>query len=252
MSSVQIERHERCCVLTLARPEVHNVLDRDMVVDLIAAIKTLEKETAGSSVLVVTGRGDEAFCAGADIKQMADLTDDGLDHFLARTRKLFRTLAEFTGPTIAAVNGYAHGGGAELACACDLRLGTAKSSFRFPGVTYGMAVGTWHLPSLVGLAKAKELLLTGDVVDAEEARRIGLLNRIVKEPLLDTTLELAERIAEHPTETTVDIKSLLNRTVGAPLQQRFYRELYSNRERGVTADVRHRFKRFLEEAAARR
>lgn len=240
MALVQLEVDGALALLTLDRPESHNALSHQLVCEALEALDELSKRDE-LAVLIVTGAGEEAFSAGADMRQMIELPPLELEAFLADTRKLFRSVAGLPLPTIAAINGHAHGGGAEVACSCDLRIGCERSSFRFPGVAYGLAVGTWHLPTVVGLPKAKELLFTAESVDAEEAMRIGLLNRLVAgDQLLDEARALAHKIAKHPTPVVRSVKSLLDRTVGAPLLQRFYRELYSNQDRGVNRDVQKR------------
>jgi enoyl-CoA hydratase len=234
-------------LLTLNRPESHNALSHALVQEAIAALEDLALQER-LRVLIITGAGEEAFSAGADMRQMVELPAPELESFFSGMRKLFRLISGLPVPTIAAINGHAHGGGAEIACSCDLRLGCERSSFRFPGVAYGMAVGTWHLPTVVGLPKAKELLFTAESIDADEAVRIGLLNRkTTAADLLDSARTLAEKIADHPTAVVRSIKSLLDRTVGAPLLQRFYRELYSNQDRGVNREVQERIERILAE-----
>jgi enoyl-CoA hydratase/carnithine racemase len=234
------ELHDGVLWLTLSRPEVRNALDLDLVLETCGLLESV-RSRRDVRVVVLTGASEEAFCAGADLKLMAGLDEAGLHRFLADCRKLFRTVAETPQPTIAALNGPTHGGGAEIACACDLRVGCERTTFRFPGVTYGMAVGTWHLPLLVGLPKAKELLLTADVVEAEEALHIGLLNRLVPGArLVAETQRLALDIARHPDEAVRATKSLLDRAAGPPLLQRFYRELYSNLDRGSERVLRQR------------
>ncbi len=251
MSVVRIETRESSTLLTLDRPQVHNVLDQELIHELREALEGVARDE-DCRVLVLTGAGDEAFCAGADLKHMSGLTEPKLHEFLAETRALFRTLAEIRMPTICAVNGHAHGGGAELACICDLRVGCESTTFRFPGLTYGMAVGTWHLPTVVGLPKAKELLFTAMQVDATESLRIGLLNRLVEAPrLLEESFALAAQISVHPKDSVETVKNLVDRTVGAPLQQRFFREIYSNRELGATGIARDLFRKYLDRETKR-
>jgi enoyl-CoA hydratase/carnithine racemase len=233
-------------LLCLDRPAKHNALNTELVTQLRRELAEI-RERADLGAVVLTGTGSQAFCAGADIHEMTQADPEHLTHFLRSTRQLFLELAGFPLPTIAAVNGHAHGGGAELACACDLRIGCEATTFRFPGVVYGMAVSTWQLPQIVGIPRAKELLYTGNTVAAEEALRIGLLNRQVKsEDLARTARELAKQIASHPRQAVQAIKSLVDREVGAPLTQRFYRELYSNQDRGVASGSAARFAPFFE------
>ena len=223
--------------LTLSRPEVRNALDHELVLEARAHLEAA-RNRRDVRVVVLTGASAEAFSAGADLELMARLDAPALHGFLVDCRKLFRAVAEMAQPTIAALNGHTHGGGAEIACACDLRVGCERTTFRFPGVSYGMAVGTWHLPLLVGLPKAKELLLTAATVSAPEALAIGLLNRLVPaERLHEETQSLAHDIARHPDDAVRATKSLLDRSIGPPMLQRFYRELYSNLDRHAEQEL---------------
>ena len=242
--SLLVERRGEIVLATLDRPHVHNALDLDLVenfLELLAELRTDDE----AKVLLITGSGDKAFSAGADMRFMADLEDAQLGRFLARVRRLFKTLAEHPMPTIALINGHAHGGGAELACCCDLRIGCENSSFRFPGVVYGLAVGSWHLATVIGLPKAKELLFTGRHLDADGCYEVGLLNQLTDaETLKEAGLGMAQEIAKNPPDAVRAIKALLDQGIGTPLIQRFYRELYSNRERGAGATAQRAFKSF--------
>ncbi len=244
--SVVVERLGRVVRIRVDREAKLNVLDQELVDGLQRALDELSAcDEVGA--LVLTGAGERAFCAGADIHHMVGADEEDLTRFLRSTRRLFRKLAGFPLPTIAAVNGHAHGGGAELACACDLRVGCEATTFRFPGVVYGMAVSTWQLPQIVGVPRAKELLFTAAQVSAAEAERIGLLNRLVaSDELQATALAVARQIAEHPAAAVRAVKTLVDRNVGAPMTQRFYRELYSNQDRGVAAGSADRFAPFLD------
>jgi enoyl-CoA hydratase len=212
---LSIERSGGVVVATLARPEARNAIDERLADALLATLDDLPEDVGA---LVLTGAGDRAFSAGADLRRMTELEGEALERFLASTSRLFRSIAELPIATIAAVNGHAHGAGAEIACACDLRIGCPGATFRFPGVRYGLPVGTWHLPGLVGLGKAKELLLTARIVEAEEASRIGLLQRLVpRERLLPEAVSLGESIAIHPQDAVAAIKALLAEGPSGPI-----------------------------------
>ncbi len=246
MGSLERSVQDDILVLTLNRPQAHNALDRDVVSELLDTVEELAQPT-NVRALVLTGAGSDSFSAGADMRFMSGLEETELQRFLARVRRVFRLLASLPIPTLAAVNGHAHGGGAELACCCDLRVGSAMATFCFPGVRYGMAVGSWHLATVVGLPKAKELLFTGMEIDSEEALRLGLLNRVsTSAGPLEESLELAREIAAHPPATVSAIKGLLDQGVGTPLMQRFYRELYSNRERSVGSSAQTAFQEWTD------
>jgi enoyl-CoA hydratase len=200
--TVRYERREQAPgevvgLVTLSRPEVRNAIDQQMIDELGALLD--EVEAAGDvRALVLTGAGDQAFAAGADI---AELLERGAEDALRRINAaLFRRIEEQPVPVVAAINGYALGGGCELAMACDVRVAADTAKLGQPEVGLGIVPGAGalqRLPRLVGLGKAKELILTGAVVDAHEAERIGLVNRVVPAAELPgAALELAGRIAQ--------------------------------------------------------
>lgn len=152
--------------------------------------------------VVVTGAGDRAFCAGSDVHEFQSVMDDVVARKLRLENEAFNGLAELPVPVIAALNGTALGGGAEIALACDLRIMAAGARIGFPEVKLGVfpgSGGTFRLPRLVGSARALELLYTGDLIDADAAVRIGLVNRVVPQAeVLPTALALAARLAAGP------------------------------------------------------
>ncbi|WP_232533940.1 enoyl-CoA hydratase/isomerase family protein [Plantactinospora sp. KBS50] len=194
MSGLRIEERPDRVVVTLDRPEKRNAVDAEMVDGLHALCAELEREPR---LLLLTGGTEGIFAAGADIAQ---LRDRGVGDALAAINSgVFARIRALPLPTVAAVDGPALGGGAELAYACDLRLCTARAMFGQPEVRLGIIAGagaTHRLPALVGEARAKELLFTGRRVDAAEALRIGLVNRVVEEParLLAAAHELLDEI----------------------------------------------------------
>ena len=176
------------------RPEALNALNEQVLRDLNAALDAVE---ANDEVLVVilTGAG-RSFVAGADIGQMKDLTPVQAKKFGSYGNQVFLKLENFPKPVIAAVNGFALGGGCELSMACDIRLASEKAKFGQPevglGITPGFS-GTQRLPRRVGVAKAKELIFSGKQIGAEEAKRIGLVNEVyAAEELLNKAVEMAK------------------------------------------------------------
>ena len=167
--------------VTINRPDKLNALNAIVIAELGDAVTRIETDTAIRGV-IVTGAGTKAFVAGADINE---LTEQGVSGGQKRSligQQVFRRLERCGKPVIAAVNGFALGGGCELAMACHLRVASETAKFGQPEVKLGIGPGyggTVRLPRLVGRARALELLLTGDMIDAEEARRIGLVNRVV-------------------------------------------------------------------------
>jgi enoyl-CoA hydratase len=194
--SLRIEERADRVVVTLDRPDKRNAIDAEMIAALHDLCGTLEREPR---LLLLTGGADGIFAAGADIAQLRER--GRLDALAAINSALFARLRALPLPTVAAVDGPALGGGAELSYACDLRVCTARAFFGQPEVRLGIIAGagaTHRLPALVGEARAKELLFTGRRVDAAEALRIGLVNRVVDEPgaLLGAAHELLDEIAK--------------------------------------------------------
>lgn len=185
--------------LTLNRPEKLNALDQPLVDALHAALTYYEPLVDQVRAVILTASGDRAFAAGADI---ATLRARGAAEALqAINAGLFDRFSRFPAPTIAAIRGFALGGGCELSLACDLRVAGESAKFGQPETGLGIiaaAGATWRLPALIGLGKARELLLTGRLVDAQEALSIGLVNMVVPDAEVDiAALEMAQLIAKN-------------------------------------------------------
>jgi len=179
-------------VVTLDRPERRNALTNEGLYDLADAVLD-----ADEPVIYVHGAG-EAFCAGADLDIVADLTRREAREFAERGQRVATMLAEYDGATVAGVDGAARGGGVELALACDVRVATPSASFAETGVSLGL-FGAWggtaRLPAIVGRGEAMDLALSGRVVEADEAKEMGLVSRVVDDPLT-----VAEEIADNDEE----------------------------------------------------
>jgi len=162
--------------ITINRPPL-NILNVETVLEITSALKTA-KEDESVSMVLITGAGDRAFSAGAEVR---DHMPDRVDRFLDAFNEMFYSLMEVDKPTIAAVNGYALAGGCELAMACDIVVASENALFGVPEINVGVfpPVALVLLPKLVGRVKALELVLTGDTVNAEEAKQLGLVNRVV-------------------------------------------------------------------------
>ncbi len=183
-----IEKSGSIAQITLNRPDVLNALNRQVIFDLIAAMEELRADDAIGGI-ILTGSGDTAFAVGADIDALRRLTASQAE-VLARDGQALMTLIESLGkPVIAALNGYAIGGGCELALACTMRVAAEHARFAQPEVRIGFIPGfggTQRLPRLIGKGRALQMILSGDMMDAQEAYRIGLVDEIVsKEKLID-------------------------------------------------------------------
>ncbi|MBI2266110.1 MAG: enoyl-CoA hydratase/isomerase family protein [Armatimonadetes bacterium] len=186
-------------VITINRPQVMNALDDATIAELSQAVDQMDRDPS-IRVIVLTGGGEKSFIAGADITELRKVTPlEGVAKS-ERGHALLLKLESIGKPVIAAINGYALGGGCELAMACDIRIASEKAKFGQPEVNLGIIPGyggTQRLPRLVGKGRALELIMTGDSVDAEEAYRIGLVNKVVPpEKLMSTCKEMAANIAE--------------------------------------------------------
>lgn len=183
--------------ITINRPQVKNALDLATWEELYHFIQTIHSNNT-VCVLIITGIGDEAFAAGSDLKYL--LTRSVIETLEGYSQRVLRALEELPMPTIAAVNGYALGGGCELALACDLRIASDRAKLGQPEVGLGIlpgAGGTQRLTALIGVAKAKELIFTGEIVDATTAKQIGLVNQVVPhEKLGDHVDQVAHRIMQ--------------------------------------------------------
>ena len=208
MSSTPFEREtllletddKGIAILTINRPKKLNALNAQVLSDLDDALSYVESDDE-ILLLIITGSGEKAFVAGADIKELSELNRESGEKKSSEGQNLFDRIEQFSKPVIALVNGYALGGGAELAMACHIRIGTKKAVFGLPEVSLGLIPGyggTQRLPQLVGKGKAMEMILTGKQVDAEEAAQLGLLNHIYdSDEALFHTKKLAEKILKN-------------------------------------------------------
>ena len=197
MSSIACDRAQQIATITLNRPEARNALGRSLVAELRATLADLAGDASLRAVIVAGTRASSAFCAGADLVERTTMSaEERLDHLKA-IAAVCEELAAFPTPVIAAVHGYALGGGTEVALSCDIRLAADNAVFGMPEVSVGLipgAGGVTRLPKLVGPGRARELMFSGRRFDAVEAERIGLVERVV--PLADLD-SVARTLAEH-------------------------------------------------------
>ena len=207
--------------LILNRSESLNALNAQVLDDLSAALDAVDLDTV--RCLIFTGAGEKAFAAGADIAAMADMTPEEAAAFSRRGNEVFRRIETFPLPTVAAVNGYALGGGCELAMACDIRLCSENAVFGQPEVTLGITPGfggTQRLMRLVGMGKAKELIFSARNVKAAEALQMGLVNGVYPaDELLPAAEKLAAKIAKNAPVAVRACKAAMNEGVDLPMDQ---------------------------------
>jgi enoyl-CoA hydratase len=195
--NLRVSVEEGIGLVQVSRPEVLNALNARLLDELESAFQALRQNEA-VKVVIITGAGEKAFVAGADIKELSGQEGVSGRAYSLRGQQVFNTIETCPKPVIAAVNGYCLGGGCELALACHIRIASENARFGQPEVKLGLIPGyggTQRLPRLVGAGRAIEILLTGDTLEAKEAERIGLVNRVVPAgELLDHCRQLAKKI----------------------------------------------------------
>jgi len=212
--NIIVEESKNIATITINRPKALNALNKATLLELLSAVDSLEQNKK-IRVAVITGAGDKAFIAGADIKEMKDMNVLQAKEFSELGHRLLNNIRQSRIPYIAMLNGYTLGGGCELMMACDLSIAAKSAKLGQPEINLGISpgfCGTQCLPRLVGRAKAKELLLTGKNISAEDAHRIGLITQIFDDKdLKEKTFEIAEHIASKSPVQTSFIKSLVNK-----------------------------------------
>lgn len=196
--AVTFERMEEFAVLTINRPQALNALNDEVLADLDRLFD--EAGDSGARALLITGAGGKAFCAGADITELLDAAPIQHRNAMHRGQRIFAKLDTLPIASVAVIDGYAFGGGLELALACSFRLATAKARLGLPEVKLGLVPGyggTQRLPRLVGESRALELVMTGRTVEAEEALAIGLVNRLVGDDPMAAAMAYARSFTQY-------------------------------------------------------
>ncbi len=210
---LKFRTENNCLVCTISRPEALNALNSRFFDAFNEMVDALESPGNETKALVITGEG-KAFVAGADIAEMQHMDGEAARAFSLKGQQAFSRLVNLPIPVIAAVNGYALGGGCELALACDIRLAGRKAKFGMPEAKLGLIPGyggTQRLPKAVGTGNALYLLMTGDTIDAEEALRIGLVQKVFNdEQLLTEAVTLANKIASQGPDALRTVKKLVH------------------------------------------
>jgi enoyl-CoA hydratase/carnithine racemase len=249
---ILFEQTDGVAILTLNRPKVLNALSMPLTLELDAAISRCEEDDDVKAI-VITGAGDKAFSAGADIHEMAELSQEEIAQRGKQRGEATWHMAVCRKPVIGALNGLAYGGGAMLASTFDIRLGCERTRFRFLAATYGRINSTWTLSAIIDMPMAKELLYTGRVVEAQEAKEIGLLNRLVpSSELLPTALDLGKMIAQNTPSMVQGIKELLNEGIGSTWGERLEMERTILSGRLKPSHPREGFKDFLDRKGRKR
>jgi enoyl-CoA hydratase len=217
MENILIEKSGAIAVVTINRPEKLNALNKATIAELNIAVKELESDSI-TRVIVLTGSGEKAFVAGADISEFAHFSPkEGEDLARKGQEQLFDTIENLKIPVIAAVNGFALGGGLELAMSCHFRVASTNAKMGLPEVTLGVIPGyggTQRLAQLIGKGRAMELIVTANMIAADEAHRIGLVNHVVsQEELITFASSLANKIALNSSTAVCKAIESVNKSV---------------------------------------
>jgi enoyl-CoA hydratase len=246
---IKMEMEDRLAIVTIDRPEARNALNSMVLRELSMAFEHVSlAQDVGA--IILTGSGDRAFVAGADIKEMAGLGALQMRSFSEMGRRLGDAIASCNKPIIAAINGYALGGGCELALACDIRIASENARLGQPEVTIGIIPGfggSQRLPRLVGAGWAAEMIFTGAMIDAATAERIGLVNRVVPASrLLEEAKALAHKILEQSPSAIALAKSCLRAAMDMPLTAGLDFETAAFGVAGSTRDKEEGMRAFIE------
>ena len=250
--TIRYEKKDNIALVTIDRPEALNALNSTVIADLEQVVTELENDGTVRA-MILTGEG-RSFVAGADIGEQYPLDLDGGRRWGQRGSALFRRMEKLEFPTIAAVNGFALGGGCELAMSCDIILASEKAKFGQPevglGITPGFS-GTQRLPRRVGVAKAKELIFSGRMVKADEAGRIGLVNAVyAPEALLDGAMEMARSFAKNAPIAVKYAKACIDRGMQTDIDSGIACENELFAMCFATADQKEGMSAFLEKRTA--
>lgn len=253
MSEVLKEYRDKVCILTINREQSMNALNHDVIRELNEAVDEIQARIANLSGLIITGSGNRSFVAGADISEFVGLSRKEGIALGRKGQMLFSEIEKLSIPVIAAVNGFALGGGCELAMACHLRVAGSNAKFGQPEVNLGLIPGyggTQRLIHYIGKGKAIEMLMTGDMISAEEAYRLGLVNHVVEPGQeIEKSLEIIQKIAKKAPIAIQKVIKIVNSYFDYELQG-YESELDSFGELMITKDTAEGVDAFLNKRKA--
>jgi enoyl-CoA hydratase len=247
------EKKDGIGTVTLNRPDKLNALNSTVYNELYDVFEAIEGDAAVRAI-ILTGAGERAFAAGSDVAEMQNMDTLEIQKFMAAIRRASDRVYSLSKPTIAAVNGYALGGGCELSMCCDLRIASEKARFGQPEITLGLipgASGTQRLPRLVGAAKAKEMIFLGDMIDAATALSLGLVNKVVPpEKLMEEAMAWATKLAGMSGPVLAMAKMAINTGVDTDIASGLNMEAKCNALCFATYDRKEGMDAFLEKRKA--
>ena len=210
---ISVKKDEPLSIITFNRPEMMNAYHKEMLLELKNVLEKFGREEE-IKIIILTGMGSKSFSVGADLEWLEDIDPRGARELSRLGQSICNNLEQSNKVTLAAINGYALGGGLELALACDLRLASSRARFGQPEVKLGLVPsfdGTQRLPRVIGMGRAKEMMFTGKIIDASEAYDVGLINRLVTpRDLIRSSRKLGEKIAGQSSEAVGLIKAAIN------------------------------------------
>jgi len=247
--NILYEKKEKVAEITLNRPKSLNALNTALLTELRAALEDAEADVEVRAI-VITGAGEKAFCAGADIEELLEKSSDEASEWSRWVQGITTDMEKMRTPIIAKINGFCLGGGLELAMACDFRIASEKAVFGQPEVNLAIipgSGGTQRLPRLIGKTKAMEMLMCGEHIDAEEAFRVALVNKVVPADKLDSEVDklVKKLIAKSPVTLGI-LKAAVNRGIEMDLERALKYEAECFRHALATEDARQGLKAFLE------
>ena len=239
--TILLTQKEELALITINRPKALNALNRQVLEELRDALTRFEQDEA-SKVCVITGAGEKAFIAGADIAEMQDLSPLEAERFCRFGQEVFLQIEVIEKPVVAAVNGFALGGGTELVLACDLAYASEKARFGQPEINLGIIPGfggTQRLAKVIGVRRAKEWIYTGDMVDAKTAKVFGLVNAVFPpEKLMEEVEALAKKLASKPAfalgqaKKAIEKGLVLDLPTGSVLEREAFSMTFASKDRG--------------------
>ena len=253
--AIEISKNNHIGTLTINRPDSLNAMNREVLIEFINGLKKIQSDKE-IRVIIITGSGEKAFIAGADIKLMQKMNREEAFDFANLGQELANLIEKSAKPVIAAVNGYALGGGCEIALSCHLRIASDNAIFAQPEVKIGLLPGwggTQRLPRIIGRGLANEIILTGRNVTAKEALDIGLVNKVVpQEELMNTCFDIANMILKNSPNAIAESIKLIRLAAGTKLKKglskeaKSFSELFETEEtvEGLTAFVEKRPPKF--------
>ena len=251
---INYEEEDEIGIITISRPKALNALNSQVLDELSETLDNID--ISHISALIITGEGQKAFVAGADISEMSKLTKKEAESFSMKGNNVFRKIETFEVPVIAAVNGFALGGGCELSLSCDIRICSDNAIFGQPEVGLGITPGfggTQRLARTIGVGMAKQMIFTGQNIKAEEALKIGLVNAVYpKEELMNEAKKLASLIAKNSKNAVRQSKKAINEGLqvdidsGIKIEQELFGECFDDN------DQKERMKKFLEKNKKKR